>query len=241
MGTKKLDKRIFGKIRNANLKYDLIENEDSVAVGVSGGKDSMALLYYLSLLRKYTPLHFQIIPVYLDLGWNNECRPLEEFCRHLDLQLNTVTTNIGTIVFDLRNEKSPCSLCSNLRRGALNRTAKDLGCNKVALGHHMDDVVNTLMMSILYEGRYHVFKPKTYLDRIDLHVIRPLIYVTEDEIKQFMRDNQLDAVKNLCPADGITKRNEIKEMMADLKNLYPDIYPKFISSIENIDAGSFWR
>lgn len=240
MGTKKLDKRIFGKIRNANLKYNLIENGDRVAVGVSGGKDSMALLYYLSLLKRYTPLDFDIIPIYLDLGWNNKLNSLEQFCRRLDLQLRIKTTHIGTIVFEVRNEKSPCSLCSNMRRGALNRTAKEANCNKVALGHHMDDVVNTLMMSILYEGRYHVFKPKTYLDRIDLHVIRPMIYVSENDIIQFMFENHLEPVKNLCPADGVTKRSEIKAMISKLKILYPDITEKFISSIESVDAGSFW-
>jgi len=240
MGTKKLDKRIFGKIRKANLKYKLIENGDRVAVGVSGGKDSMALLYYLKLLKKYTPLDFDILPIYLDLGWNNRLDSLQEFCRRLELPLIIKSTNIGTIVFEARKEKSPCSLCSNLRRGALNRAAKEANCNKVALGHHMDDVVDTLLMSILYEGRYHVFKPKTYLDRTDLYVIRPLIYVSEREIMQFIAENHVEPVKNLCPADGVTKRSEIKAMVSKLKLLYPDIAEKFVSSLEKVDAGSFW-
>ncbi|PKM77716.1 MAG: tRNA 2-thiocytidine(32) synthetase TtcA [Firmicutes bacterium HGW-Firmicutes-15] len=238
--SKKLKKSIFRKVRNANLKYQLIEDGDIVAVGLSGGKDSTILLYFLFLLKKYTPLNFSIVPVYLDLGWENDIGELEVFCQSLGLTLITEETHIGYIVFEARQEKNPCSLCSNMRRGALNRVAKAHGCNKVALGHHLDDAVDTLFMSILFESRYHLFKPRTYLDRMDLTVIRPLIYVEEKEIKAMVSILDITPVKNLCPADGYTKRDEIKILLGDIEAKYPGARKNFLSSIENVDAGSFW-
>lgn len=238
--SKNLSKSIFRKVRNANLKYHLIEDGDRVAVGLSGGTDSTILLYFLSLLKKYTPLNFDIIPVYLDLGWDNDTNTLEVFCKSLGLTLIIEETHIGYVVFEARHEKNPCSLCSNMRRGALNRVAKDCSCNKVALGHHLDDAVDTLFMSILFEGRYHLFKPWTYLDRMDITVIRPLIYVAKKEIEAMISSLAITPVKNLCPADGYTKRDEIKLLLGDIEAKYPDIRKKFLSSIENVDAGSFW-
>ncbi|SHH02928.1 tRNA(Ile)-lysidine synthase TilS/MesJ [Thermosyntropha lipolytica DSM 11003] len=233
-------KYVFKKIRDANLKYHLIANGDTVAVGMSGGKDSLTLLYFLTLLKKYTPLNFAIKPVYIDLGFGNDISPLEKFCQELKLPLCVEPTNIGKIVFEMRKEKNPCSLCANLRRGALNRVAKIHGCNKVALGHHLDDAVTTLFMSMLYERRYHLFKPKTYLDRMDITVIRPLIYVEEKDIKLICEQLGIMPVQNLCPASGQTKRQEIKELVEMIEQNFPGAKANILASIENVDQDSFW-
>lgn len=233
-------KYIFKKIRDANLKYNLIETGDIVAVGMSGGKDSLTLLYFLTLLQKYTPLEFQLKPIYIDLGFDNDITPLEKFCEELTLPLLVETTNIGKIVFEMRKESNPCSLCANLRRGALNRIAKLNGCNKVALGHHLDDVVVTLFMSMLYESRYHLFKPKTYLDRIDITAIRPLIYVEEKEIKLICEQLGFAPVENRCPANGKTKRHEIKDLVEMIEQKFPGAKAKILASIENVDKDSLW-
>ncbi len=237
---KTISKRIFRKIRNANIKYNLIENNDRIAVAMSGGKDSLTLLYFLDLLKKYTPLDFEIVPIYLDLGWNNDITSLTGFCNNLNIPLIIEPTNIGKIVFEIRNEKNPCSLCANLRRGAIHRVAKHNGCAKLALGHHMNDAVSTLFLSILYEGRFHLFKPAVYLDRSDITLIRPLVYVAEAEIRNFISILQLTPVKNLCPADGMTKRTEINELIEILEEKHPKFAEKFLKSLENVDSDSFW-
>ena len=234
-------KLIFKQIRDANLRYQLIENGDRVAVGMSGGKDSLALLYFLRLLQQHTPLMFELVPVYVDLGWNTPTEPIKEFCADLGLDLVIKPTNIGEVVFEIKEDRHPCSLCANLRRGALNRLAKDQGCNKVALGHHLDDVVNTLLMSILFEGRYQVFTPKTWLDRIELTIIRPLIYVEERDIQLLADSLQFPVVKNLCPADGTTKRTEVAEFMLAFEEQFPGARRRFLSAIENVGPDAFWR
>ena len=193
------------------------------------------------MLQKYTPLDFTILPVYLDLGFGNDASGMQKLCDDLNLPLLIEKTNIGTVVFDIRQEKNPCSLCSNLRRGALNRTAKNLQCNKVALGHHADDAVDTLFMSMIFEGRYHLFKPVTYLDRIDITVIRPMILVSEQDIKRFCASIDFIAAKNRCPADGVTKREEVKAIIADIESRYPGARQRILSSIENVDQNSFWN
>ena len=234
-------KLIFGQVRDANLKYKLIENGDRVAVGMSGGKDSVTLLYMLNLLRQYTPLMFDLVPVYIDLGWGNETQPLQEFCRQIGMDLVIHNTNIGQIVFQVKEERHPCSLCANMRRGALHRISKELGCNKVALGHHLDDVVTTLLMSILYEGRYQVFTPKTWLSRADITVIRPLIYVEERDIKLLVESLKLPVIKNRCPADGATKRTEVAEFLNILEEQFPGARRRFLSASEKVGPSAFWN
>lgn len=238
--SKKLIKQVFREIRKANAKYDLITDGDVVAVGMSGGKDSSILLYFLHLLKKHTPISFEIKPIYLDLGFGNNAQSLNNYCSKLDTNLYVKTTNIGEIVFDIRQEKNPCSLCANLRRGALNNTAKELGCNKVALGHHLDDVVNTWLMSILYENRYNIFKPKTYLDRKDITVIRPLVYVSEKEILRTFNYLDLKIIENKCPADGLTKRNEIADLVNLIEQEHPGAKKKILYSLEKVNIDSFW-
>ncbi len=238
--SKRLTKNLFRKVRDANLKYHMIENGDRVAVGVSGGKDSLTLLHFLHLLQKYTPLQFTLHPILLDLGFHNDHQPAIAFCRQRDLHLTIIPTNIGKIVFEIRQETNPCSLCANLRRGALNRTAKEMGCNKVALGHHLDDAVSTLLMSILYEQRFHLFKPVTWLDRIGLYKIEPLIYIEEQEIEQFIAAESIVPVINHCPADGHTKRSEVQKLVRQIRSNYPDFPKKFIAALENIGPDSLW-
>jgi len=234
-------KIIFRKVRDANLNYKLIENGDKVAVGLSGGKDSYTMLYFLDLLKKHTPLLFEIIPVYIDLGWDNDIQPLFEFCKSLGLELIIEKTNIGRVVFETRQEKNPCALCSNLRRGALNRVAKRHNCNKLALGHHLDDVVHTLFMSILYESRFNVFKPSTYLSRMDITMIRPLIYVEERDILLFTESMGFNVVKNKCPADGTTKRHEVAEILDKMEEMHPGARQRIVSSLENVGPDCFWH
>ena len=237
----KIKKAIFKKVRDASLNYRLIENGDRVAVAMSGGKDSVTLLYFLDLLKKRARLQFEIFPVYIDLGWENHIGPVVNFCAELGYPLQAKFTSIGKIVFEVRNEKNPCALCANLRRGAINRTAKALGCNKVALGHHMDDAVSTLFLSILYEKRYQVFKPYTYLDRADIAFIRPLIYVEEKEIKNFVTSMNIPSVKNQCPADGNTKRTEVNLLLDLLEKQHPGIRKNFLASLERTGPDCFWR
>ncbi|MEN6389556.1 MAG: ATP-binding protein [Syntrophomonas sp.] len=237
---KRLNKLIFRKVRDANLKYHLVEDGDRIAAAMSGGKDSLTMLYFLDLLRRFTPLKFDIVPVYIDLGWQNETAPLFDFCQQLGYNLVTEYTNIGRVVFDLRQEKNPCALCSNLRRGCMSRVARAHRCNKVALGHHLDDVVHTLFMSILYESRYKVFKPSTYLDRSDITLIRPLIYVKESEIINFVDSMGLKPVFNRCPADGSSKRSEVQQTLDLIEQRHPGARQSFLSALENVDRESLW-
>ncbi len=241
MEKKGLNKRIFREVRKANSKYRMVENGDRIAVGLSGGKDSTALLYFLAMLQKYTPIDFNLVPIYLDLGLGTETQGIQDLCASLDLPLIIEETHIAQVVFEVRQEKNPCSLCSSLRRGALNRMAKANQCNKVALGHHADDAVDTVFMSMIFEGRYHLFKPVTYLDRMDLTVIRPLIYVAEKDIKNFVSSIDFKLAKNPCPADGHTMREEVKNLVGEIEARYPGARQRILTSIENADSDSFWK
>lgn len=207
-------KHILGYARRAINDFNMIEDGDKVAVGLSGGKDSIWTLITLAQLRKFYPKKFEVIAITLDMGMDGfDVMPLQELCREIDVEYIVEKTHIKEIVFDVRNEKSPCSLCANLRRGILYDTAKKNGCNKVALGHHMDDVMETFFMSLIYEGRIHTFLPVTYLSRKDLHVIRPMIYTPESEVRHLVKKYETKVVKNNCPANGETKRQYIKELI----------------------------
>lgn len=195
----------------------MIQEGDRIAVGVSGGKDSLTLLVALKRLMAFYPVPFDIKAVTLAMGIGNpDFTPVGELCKDIGVEHTIEETNIGKIVFEGRQEKNPCSLCANLRRGALNNAALRLGCNKVALAHNRDDVIETLLLSLYYEGRIHSFSPVTYLDRKGITVIRPLIYVEEKQIKAFIRDQNLQVVHNPCTANGHTKRQHIKELLRDL-------------------------
>jgi len=238
--SQRLIKRMFRQVRDANIKYGLVQSGDRVAVAMSGGKDSIAMLYFLDLLLKHTPLLFEIKPVYLDMGFGNDAAAISRYCQDIGYDLIIEESNVGKVVFSTRQDDNPCALCSHLRRGALCRVASAHGCNKLALGHHLDDVVNTLFMSMLYEGRYHVFKPNAYLSRADIFAIRPLVYVEEKDIRALCSYLNIQPVKNLCPADGLTKRSEIADLLNTIERIHPGARRKFLAGIENVRSEDFW-
>lgn len=211
-------KHILGYARRAISDFGMIKSGDKVAVGLSGGKDSILTLLTLAELRRFYPEKFELIAITLDMGMDGfDVSPLRKLCEENGVEFFVEKTHIKGIVFDIRNEKSPCSLCANLRRGILYDTAKKLGCNKVALGHHMDDVMETFFMSLIYEGRTHTFLPITYLSRKDLYVIRPMVYTPESEIKHLVKKLDIQIVKNECPANGETKRQYVKELIRGIE------------------------
>lgn len=210
-------KRIVGQVRKAVQDFNMIQEGDTIAVGVSGGKDSLTLLLALRKLMDFYPQKFKIKAVTVSMGIEGmDLSPVKKLCDEIGVEYTVVDTQIAKIIFDIRQEKNPCSLCANLRRGALNNAAVDLGCNKVALAHNRDDVIETLLLCILYEGRIHTFSPVTFLDRKKIHVIRPLIYVEEKQIKTFVRKQDLQIVHNPCPANGYTTRQRIKDLIGQI-------------------------
>jgi len=203
--------------RKAVQDYDLIEEGQTVCVGISGGKDSMALLSVLAGLRRFYPKKFNLRALTIAMGYENQdFSPIADYCKELDVPYDVVETKIKEIVFDIRNEKNPCALCANLRRGALNDNAKKLGADVVALGHHRDDVIDTAFLSLSYEGRFYCFEPKTYLERSQVTVIRPFIYVNESDIRAFGKLHDYPVVKNPCPMDKTSKRSVVKETLTAL-------------------------
>jgi len=226
--------RLMSVARKAIDDYGMIQDEDKIAVGISGGKDSLALLYALHGLKQFYPNKFEIVAISVHLGYEDmDFTPVQELCDSMNVAYHLVQTDIGNIVFNMRKEDSPCSLCSKMRKGALNDKAKELGCNKVAYGHHKDDVVETMMLSLIYEGRFHSFAPVTYLDRMDLTLIRPLLYLKEADVIGFMHKYELPVVKNSCPVDGHTKREYVKNLLSDLNAAAPGVKERMFSAIFN--------
>lgn len=226
-------KRLLSYTRKAVDDYHLIDPGDKIAIGISGGKDSLTLLYALNGLRRFYPNPFEIIAVSVDLGFPIDLGPIRQLCEDLDVEYHVVSTDIARIVFQERQEGNPCSLCAKMRKGALNESVKKFGCNKVAYAHHKDDVVETLLLSMIFEGRFHTFKPLTYLDRMQLHVIRPLLYVEEADIIGFKNKMDLPVVKNPCPADGYTKREYAKELLRSMNKDHPGTKERLFTAIEN--------
>lgn len=220
-------------MRRAVEDYNMISEGDKIAIGVSGGKDSTTLLTVLSQLQKFYPARFNIEAITLTMGIGNpDYSEVANLCKDLGVNYTIHETQIGKIIFDIRQEKNPCSMCANLRRGALHNVAKELGCNKVALGHHMDDVIETYMLSSLYEGRLHTFSPVTYLDRKDLYLIRPMIYSEEHQIRSYVKAHQLPIVNNPCPANGYTKRQYVKELLASLQKENREVKSNLFGAIK---------
>lgn len=216
--------RLLSLTRQAVDHYNMIEEGDRVALGMSGGKDSLTLLYALCHLRKFYPKHFELCAITVDLGLGNlELDPIRALCEEFAVPYEVVPTQIGKVLFETRKESNPCSLCAKMRKGAFNEKAKELGCNKIAYAHHRDDVIETMLMSLFYEGRFHSFSPYTYLDRMDLTVIRPLLFVTEADVIGFRNKYQLPVCKNPCPMDGYTKRQYVKELIQDLQQDNPHL------------------
>ncbi len=226
--------RLMSVARKAIDDYEMIQEGDKIAIGISGGKDSLALLYALHGLKQFYPKKFEIIAISVHLGYEDmDFSPVQELCDSMGVDYHLVKTDIGNIVFQMRKEDSPCSLCSKMRKGALNDKAKELGCNKVAYGHHKDDVVETMMLSLIYEGRFHSFAPVTYLDRMDLTLIRPLLYLKEADVIGFMHKYELPVVKNSCPVDGHTKREYVKNLLSDINAEAPGVKERMFSAISN--------
>ncbi|MBO4902557.1 MAG: tRNA 2-thiocytidine(32) synthetase TtcA [Lachnospiraceae bacterium] len=227
-------KRLLSYTRKAVDDYHLIDPGDKIAVGISGGKDSLTLLYALHGLNRFYPNPFDLIAVSVDLGFEAaDFTPVQDLCAKLDIPYHIIHTNIARIVFEDRKEDNPCSLCAKMRKGALNEAVKELGCNKVAYAHHKDDVVETLLLSMIFEGRFHTFKPLTYLDRMQLHVIRPLIYVEEADVIGFKNKMELPVMKSPCPADGYTKREYAKELLQTMNRDHPGTKERLFTAIEN--------
>lgn len=239
---KKDIKKALGCIRKADEDFGLIEAGDKIAVGVSGGKDSLLLLYALSLYRNFCPRSFTLEAVTVSLGLEPfDVSAVEKLCGAMEVPYTVVPTDIGKIVFDVRQEKNPCSLCANMRRGAVNNAALRAGCNKVALAHHSDDVIETFIMSLFYEGRLHTFSPKTYLSRAGLTVIRPFVYLPEQTIIAAVKDLVLPVVVSPCPACGTTNRQKTKELLAELSKTIPDAKEKLLRALANTEQYSLWE
>ncbi|WP_086349266.1 tRNA lysidine(34) synthetase [Candidatus Enterococcus clewellii] len=244
MGFKKKDNQLYyNPIRKAVLSHQMIEAGDKVAIGMSGGKDSTSLFYFLDMIQKQERLgfSFEIVPISLDMGFEMDIQPMKEFVEQLGYELDVVPTNIAQVVFDIREERSPCSLCAKLRRGILYKRAKALGCNKVALGHHLDDAIETYFMNFLFHGKMASFEPISYLTKTDITLIRPLLYLQERDIIRLVKREELPVIFNPCPVDKKTKREEIKNLVSNLSEDYPDIREKFIMGMEQGTMEDFWQ
>lgn len=220
--------------RKAVDEYQMIEAGDKIAVGISGGKDSLTLLYALAGLRRFYPKPFDLIAITVDLGYEKfHTEKIEALCQKLDVPYHVVKTDIARILFEERKESNPCSLCAKMRKGALNEAVKKLGCNKVAYAHHKDDIIETMILSLIFEGRFHSFSPKSYLDRMDLTVIRPMMYVNEADVIGFQRKYELPVEKSRCPVDGLTKRQYAKDLIHQLELDHPGAKQRMFTAIIN--------
>ena len=226
--------KIMGYVRRAVQEFGLIDKGDKIAVGISGGKDSLVLLSALAGMRRFEAFSYDIVAVTIDPGFNgvpNNYDAVARLCDRLQVPFSLVHTQIGEIVFDIRKEPNPCSLCANMRRGALHDAAKAAGCNKLALGHHNDDVIETFMMNLTKEGRIGCFSPKTHLDRKDITVIRPLVFAPESQVSAACKRNDLEVVKSVCPADKTTVRQQTKEFLADMESRDKGVKQRIFSAL----------
>lgn len=226
--------RLMSYTRKAVDEYQMIEEGDKIAIGISGGKDSLTLLYALHGLRRFYPRHFDIEAITIDLGHKGfDLSAIQALCKDLEVPYTIVKTDIAEIIFETRKESNPCSLCAKMRKGALNQAIKEHGCNKVAYAHHKDDVIETMLLSLIYEGRFHSFSPKTYLDRMDLTVIRPMMYVPEMDVIGFQHKYHLPVEKSPCPVDGYTKREYAKNLVRQIENENHGAKERMFSAIVN--------
>ena len=226
--------KLIGLVRRCVQDYHMIEEGDRIGVGVSGGKDSVALLAFLAELRKYNDKKFEVEAITIDMGLGMDYSEIARYCEQINVKFNLIKTEIGPIIFDHRKEKNPCSMCAKMRRGALNQAILDRGMNKLALGHHYDDAVETFMMSLIYEGRISCFQPVTDLDRTGIIQIRPMLYIHEKTIDSFVTRNQLPVITNRCPVDKYTKREEIKQLIYDLSATYPDLRERIFGAMQRL-------
>lgn len=228
--------QLLSYTRKAVDTYHMIEPGDKIAIGISGGKDSLTLLYALNGLKRFYPNPFEIEAITVDLGFEGfELSGIQRLCDTLGVNYSVVKTDIGHIIFDERKEKNPCALCAKMRKGAFNEKAKALGCNKLAYGHHKDDIVETMLLSLIFEGRFYAFSPVTYLDRMDITLIRPLLYVSEADVIGFRNKYALPVSKSPCPANGYTKREYAKTLLAQLNREHPGASERMFSAIIHSD------
>ena len=224
--------KLIGLVRRCIEDYKMIEPGDRIAVGVSGGKDSLALLVFLAELRKYHSHPFEVEAITIDLGMGMDYSGIQKLCQELDVPFTLVKTEIGPVIFEHRKESNPCSLCAKMRRGALNQALLDRGLNKLALGHHFDDAVVTFVMSLSYEGRISCFQPVTNLDRMGVIQIRPMLYLHEKTVDNFVTRMNLPVLENRCPVDKSTKREEIKQLIYNLSMTYPDLKDRIFGAMQ---------
>ena len=224
--------KLIGLMRRCIEDYHMIEEGDRIAVGVSGGKDSVALLVFLAELKRYNHIPFELEAVTIDMGFGMDYSSIEDLCRQLSVPYTLVKTEIAPVVFEYRKETNPCSMCAKMRRGALNQVLIERGLNKLALGHHYDDAVETFVMSLIYEGRISCFQPVTNLDRTGIIQIRPMLYIHEKSIDGFAVKNNLPVIENRCPIDRQTKREEIKQLIYDLSGTYPDLKDRIFGAMQ---------
>ena len=226
--------KLMGLVRRCVDDYNMIEAGDKIAVGVSGGKDSLVLLVLLAGLREYFNKPFELEAITIDMGLGMDYSGVETLCREIGVPYTIVKTEIAPIIFDHRQEKNPCSLCAKMRRGALNQAIKERGFNKLALGHHYDDAVETFVMSLLFEGRISCFQPVTNLDRTGIIQIRPMLYIHEKTVDNFARRRELPVIENRCPVDKETKREEVKQLIYQLSQTYPDLKERIFGAMQRL-------
>ena len=226
--------QIMSKTRKAVDDYKMINENDTIAVGISGGKDSLALLHALAGMRRFYPIHYSLIAITCDLGFKNvDFNEIKKLCEELDVKYYIVESDISDIVFNVRKEENPCSLCAKMRKGAMYNFLKEVGCSKIAYAHHQDDVVETYMMSLIYEGRQNTFSPVTFLDRTGVTVIRPFIYMKEADIIGFVKANNVPVLKSPCPVDGYTKRQYAKDLLKSINEEAPGVRDRIFTAIQN--------
>lgn len=229
-------------MRAACQQYEMIKEGDRIAIGVSGGKDSIALLAGMANLRRFYPEKFDIVAITLDPrfgGVDANYSEIEELCRKLDVEYIIKRTQLAEVIFDIRKESNPCSLCARMRRGALHDAAIAANCNKIALGHHLDDLAETFVMNLFNGGTLDCFMPVTYLSRKDIYMIRPMIFARESDCARVVRRENLPTVKSNCPADGTTERQEVKEMLSALEKKYGDVRSKILGAMQRKEINGY--
>lgn len=230
---------LLSPLRRAINDFNMIKDGDKIAVGVSGGKDSLVLLTLLKAYQRFSEHNFQLMGITVDMGFTeNAYDPIKKYCEKINVDYRIVKTDIAEIIFDVRKEKNPCSLCAKMRRGALNGEITSIGYKKLALGHHLDDVVETFLLSLFYEGRLNTFQPISYMSRSDVTLIRPMIYIEEKDVSGFAKD--LPVVCNPCPADKHTERENMKKLLKTLGQDHKNVTKKFANAIMHPERYNLW-
>lgn len=237
-------KKVLGSLRRAVQDYDMIHDGDVIAVGVSGGKDSLLLLEALKIFQRFSPNKFKLMGIHIDMGFKDtdqaQVEALKAYLDNLDIEFHVVKTDLAQIIFEERKEASPCSLCSKMRRGALCNAAKDFGANKIALGHHADDVLETMLLSLTYEGRFSTFQPVSYMSRTDLTLIRPFVYLEEVDIVHEVKKREMPVVFNVCPMDKHTERQRMKNLVTSLNSEIHGVKDRMLSAIFHPERNNLW-